>query len=80
MRYRGQGCLRGRASASPHDEVRDGPRYVSKRNSSVNDCRAHIAVVLMSHVPVDAPAPEGSGSSGGPCDQDVRCSSRFMRR
>ena len=40
----------------PHHDVRDGPRYVSKRNSSENDCRAHIAVVLMSHVPVDAPA------------------------
>ena len=40
----------------PHHEVRDGPRYVSKRNSFWNDCRAHIAVVLMSHVPVDAPA------------------------
>jgi len=44
------------ANALPHHEVRDGPRDVSKRNSSVNDCRAHIAVVLMSHVPVDAPA------------------------
>lgn len=47
----------------PHDEVRDGPRYVSKRNSSVNDCRAHIAVVLMSHVPVDAPAAREAADS-----------------
>ena len=52
----GSGLSTRSAFPLPHHDVRDGPRYVSKRNSSENDCRAHIAVVLMSHVPVDAPA------------------------
>ena len=52
----GSGLSTRSAHKLPHDEVRDGPRYVSKRNSPLDDCSAHIAVDLMSHVPVDAPA------------------------
>lgn len=42
---RGHGCLRGQSTMLPHDEIRDGPCNVSKRNSSIDDCRGHNAVV-----------------------------------